>query len=89
MIRLASISRSAPSAAPNTAVRGSWASRVTEANASWSAASQSARSNHPGGVNLLMGDGSTSFVDEAIDLSIWQAISTPGALDGEPLVTEF
>ena len=37
----------------------------------------SARSNHPGGVELLLGDGSVRFISEAIDLATWQALSTP------------
>jgi prepilin-type processing-associated H-X9-DG protein len=35
-----------------------------------------ARSHHPGGVNVLMGDGSNRFVAEDIDRSIWRAIGT-------------
>lgn len=37
---------------------------------------RAARSRHPGGVNVLMADGSGHFVDEGIDLGIWRAIST-------------
>ena len=48
-----------------------------------------ARSRHPGGVNLLLGDGSVNFVSETIDLAIWQALSTPKALPGEPVGGEF
>ncbi len=33
-------------------------------------------SYHPGGVNLLFGDGSVRFVKETVDLGIWRAIST-------------
>lgn len=35
-----------------------------------------ARSWHLGGVNLLMGDGSTRFVTETIDLSVWRGLGT-------------
>jgi len=35
-----------------------------------------ARSNHSGGVNLLMCDGSARFVKGSIDPSTWQAIGT-------------
>lgn len=42
-----------------------------------------ARSHHPGGVGVLLGDGSASFVSDGIALNIWQALSTPKALDGE------
>jgi prepilin-type N-terminal cleavage/methylation domain-containing protein/prepilin-type processing-associated H-X9-DG protein len=37
----------------------------------------SARSNHPGGVQVLFADGSTRFVKEAIDLRTWQALGSP------------
>jgi prepilin-type N-terminal cleavage/methylation domain-containing protein/prepilin-type processing-associated H-X9-DG protein len=36
---------------------------------------RAARSRHPGGVNVLFADGSVRFSDDAIDLSVWQAIS--------------
>jgi prepilin-type processing-associated H-X9-DG protein len=35
-----------------------------------------ARSYHPGGVNLLLCDGSVRFVANTIELRIWQAVST-------------
>ncbi len=35
-----------------------------------------ARSWHFGGVNALMGDGSTRFVQETIDLSVWRGLGT-------------
>ena len=35
-----------------------------------------ARSRHLGGVNVLMGDGSTRFVNETIDLSVWRSLGT-------------
>ncbi|MGI6419035.1 MAG: H-X9-DG-CTERM domain-containing protein [Thermoguttaceae bacterium] len=36
-----------------------------------------ARSYHPGGVQVGLGDGSVRFVSETIDLFTWQALSTP------------
>ncbi len=36
---------------------------------------RAARSRHTGGVNMTMADGSVHFVADAIDMSIWQAIS--------------
>jgi len=36
----------------------------------------SARSHHRGGVNASLGDGSTRFVSESIDLQIWRAVGT-------------
>ena len=35
-----------------------------------------ARSFHPGGVNVVLGDASTRFVSENVSLSIWRALST-------------
>jgi prepilin-type N-terminal cleavage/methylation domain-containing protein/prepilin-type processing-associated H-X9-DG protein len=37
---------------------------------------RSARSRHPGGVNVLMADGSGWFCTDDIDLTTWQALST-------------
>lgn len=37
---------------------------------------RSARSRHPGGVNVLRADGSLSFLTESIDLEVWQALAT-------------
>ena len=39
----------------------------------------SARSNHPGGVNVMFGDGSVHFLNETIALEAWQAL---GSMDG-------
>ena len=48
-----------------------------------------ARSRHCGGVNLALADGSVHFVGETIDLKIWQALCTPAAHSGEPVVSNF
>ena len=37
---------------------------------------RAARSQHPGGVNVLMADGAVQFVEDGIDLKLWQALST-------------
>jgi prepilin-type processing-associated H-X9-DG protein len=37
---------------------------------------RAARSRHPGGVNVLLGDGSVRFVYDSVDLAIWRGIST-------------
>jgi len=37
---------------------------------------RAARSRHPGGVNVLMADGSGQFVGDTVDLAVWQAVST-------------
>jgi prepilin-type processing-associated H-X9-DG protein len=33
-------------------------------------------SYHPGGVNLLFGDGSVKFVKDSLALNVWRALST-------------
>ena len=38
---------------------------------------QIARSNHPGGVNITMCDGSVNFASDDIDLTVWRAMGTP------------
>jgi prepilin-type processing-associated H-X9-DG protein len=40
------------------------------------AAVVSATSRHPGGVNLLLGDGSVRFVRDAVALPVWRALGT-------------
>jgi len=35
-----------------------------------------ASSNHPGGANVLMGDGAVHFVKNSIDLRVWRALAT-------------
>jgi prepilin-type N-terminal cleavage/methylation domain-containing protein/prepilin-type processing-associated H-X9-DG protein len=37
---------------------------------------RTARSNHPGGVNVLMADGSSQFATDEIDQPLWKALST-------------
>ena len=34
------------------------------------------RSDHPGGCNFLMADGSVQFINETIDLLLYQQLST-------------
>lgn len=46
----------------------------------------SARSRHPGGVNLALADGSVRFVQNSINLGTWKALSTPG---GGEVVGDF
>jgi prepilin-type N-terminal cleavage/methylation domain-containing protein/prepilin-type processing-associated H-X9-DG protein len=46
---------------------------------SWCAQDYAARSYHPGGVNILMADGSTRFAKNSISLVIWQAIASINA----------
>ena len=42
-----------------------------------------ARSVHPGGVQVLLADGSVRFVSETIDLTTWRALATIAG--GEPI----
>lgn len=44
---------------------------------------QAARSQHPGGVNLMLADCSSQFVRDDILLALWQAIATP---DGDEVL---
>ena len=37
---------------------------------------RTARSRHPGGVNLVMADGSVSFIDNGVELPVWQAMAS-------------
>jgi type II secretory pathway pseudopilin PulG len=46
---------------------------------------QTARSNHAGGINLMMGDSSARFVTDSISLVVWQALSSP---NGDEVVPE-
>jgi prepilin-type N-terminal cleavage/methylation domain-containing protein/prepilin-type processing-associated H-X9-DG protein len=41
-----------------------------------------ARSKHPGGVNLLLGDGSVHFINDGINPQVWTALATRAG--GEP-----
>jgi prepilin-type processing-associated H-X9-DG protein len=41
------------------------------------------KSEHPGGVNLLMGDGSVHFVQETIDHVLYNAMGSRGANDAQ------
>ena len=62
-----------------------------EAYGSWNDVEliMTARSHHPGGVNLLLGDGSVRFIDETIAQDTWWALCTPQAVGSEGLLGEF
>jgi prepilin-type N-terminal cleavage/methylation domain-containing protein/prepilin-type processing-associated H-X9-DG protein len=45
-------------------------------NNSHNAGLTAARSRHPGGVHVLLCDGSVRFVSDSIDISLWQALAT-------------
>jgi prepilin-type processing-associated H-X9-DG protein len=51
-------------------------------SANWKAA----RSRHPGGVNLLLADGSVRFVTNGVDLATWHAL---GSRAGGEVISEF
>ncbi len=48
-----------------------------------------ARSYHPGGVNLALGDGSVRFVGETINIDVWKALCTPKSAVGEVIVGQY
>ena len=45
----------------------------------WGLIDIAARSNHTGGVNCLLGDGSVRFVGNGVNLSVWQAVASINA----------
>lgn len=45
-----------------------------------------ARSLHPGGVNVLLGDGSVRFASDSVDLNVWRGLATIG---GQEAVSDF
>lgn len=45
-----------------------------------------ARSRHPGGVNVLLADGSVRFVRNSVNLSTWQAL---GTMDGGETIGDY
>jgi prepilin-type processing-associated H-X9-DG protein len=55
---------------------------VSTAGSQYSAA----RSRHPGGVNVLLADGSVRFVRNAIDLATWKAL---GTMDGGEVIGNY
>ena len=61
----------------------------TDAYSSWDSRTLmlTARSAHPGGVNMLLGDGSSHFISDSIELRAWQAMSSPVALPGEAIIS--
>jgi prepilin-type processing-associated H-X9-DG protein len=58
----------------------------SDANPSLAQAAATARSWHPGGVNVAMADGSARLVGEEIDLTVWRALATR---DGRETVSHW
>ncbi|MDB5307952.1 MAG: hypothetical protein JWO38_2154 [Gemmataceae bacterium] len=60
-------------------------SRLLDCNTTWLVGWSliTARSNHPGGVNVAFADGHTVFISDQIDLAAWRAMGTPNG--GEPI----
>src|SRR5262249_31001905 len=56
----------------------------TNANSGY--AHQAARSRHTGGVNVLLGDGSVRFVQDAISLATWRAL---GTMNGGEVIGDY
>jgi prepilin-type N-terminal cleavage/methylation domain-containing protein/prepilin-type processing-associated H-X9-DG protein len=85
---------------PNTSVLDicgwNWCVNLPEQNlpctatGTFSQISIAPRSRHPGGVNVLMVDGSVQFVDDFVDLSLFKALgsSRAGDLGTEEIVTD-
>jgi prepilin-type processing-associated H-X9-DG protein/prepilin-type N-terminal cleavage/methylation domain-containing protein len=48
------------------------------AGSTWDKTTAASRSRHPGGVNVLMADGSVRFIQQSINLATWQALGTIG-----------
>jgi prepilin-type processing-associated H-X9-DG protein len=46
------------------------------AGSTWDLTTAASRSRHPGGVNVLMADGSVRFIVDSINLATWQALGT-------------
>ena len=59
---------------PNAKLYDCWQSSPPH-NPAWKAA----RSNHPGGVNVLFCDGHVQFIKDAVSLATWRGISTRGS----------
>ena len=51
----------------------------------WKLANFAARSRHPGGVNTLLGNGSVRFVNNSVNLTVWQALAS---INGDETVPE-
>ena len=48
-----------------------------------------ARSYHPGGVQVVLGDGSVHFANQSIALNVWQAVGNPKATNNDVMFLGF
>ncbi len=71
---------------PNTAscARRSSASGDLDATVNDKGGATTASSRHPGGINLVVADGSVHFISEEIDIKVWWAM---GSRNGKELIT--
>ena len=76
--------------APNSPLKDvmmNWYNGLSEKNpvsltaACWGAQFFGARSHHPGGISVLMGDGSVHFINDTIDMNVWQAAASINGID--------
>lgn len=51
----------------------------------WSGVAMTATSRHPGGVNLLLGDGSLRFASDQVEPRVWRAL---GTIAGEEIISD-
>jgi prepilin-type processing-associated H-X9-DG protein len=56
------------------------------AGSSWDLTTAASRSRHPGGVNVLLADGSVRFIQQGINLATWQAL---GTIAGGEVLSDF
>jgi hypothetical protein len=69
--------------APNAATPDCTDAAVFDPN---SHGAHTARSAHPGGVLVLLGDGAVRFVSNAVDLPLWRGLAS---INGKEIVPEF
>ena len=65
---------------------GTLANIVPGMGSSFEGGMVSARSYHSGGVNCLLGDGSSRYVSDSIDLNLWRSLAT---VSGQEVVGDF
>jgi prepilin-type processing-associated H-X9-DG protein len=66
-----------------------WAAGGTAIQVNEDGTATTASSNHSGGVNLAMADGSVQYVSDGVDPLLWQALGSREAEPNEPTGTPF